>query len=297
MKKTILVLENNGNEIQWGENNEIEKVRTYKDGTLLTKTIRRFDPLVGLSLNKDWIKSISDYELIVLPDALATNSLLSWIKSHAGKNQRLILFCNNRLQTIRNVSVFKARDLGFEIWSYDKNDCLEHGFKHFNQFLNREFYRKSSLETEYDAVFVGAKKDRGELILRIKDKMDKTGLKTWFYVTDMDELPGNMCRDHKQISYEQYVSIIGKSRAVVDIVSDTNYGLTWRPVEALFMKKKLITNCSSISEMTLYCKDNVYIIGSDDRDLKLFLSSDYTEIDDEIVSKYDVSGFIRTLIE
>lgn len=67
-----------------------------------------------------------------------------------------------------------------------------------------------------------------------------------------------------RISYRKYYSILQESKAVLDIQSPTQSGLTIRTMETLSLGKKLITTNSNIKKEPFYNSNNVFIINTPD---------------------------------
>lgn len=79
----------------------------------------------------------------------------------------------------------------------------------------------------------------------------------------------------------------------MDLVTEENYGLTLRPLEALFLKKKLITNYYEIIDEPFYNESNIYLYGRDNRNIDEFLKIPYEEIQKEVVNMYDCQSWIE----
>ena len=101
----------------------------------------------------------------------------------------------------------------------------------------------------------------------------------------------------KGINYEQILKYIAESKCIIDIVQEGQEGLTWRPLEAMFYRKKLITNFKDIKEYDFYKKDNIFIIGEDDpSNIKNFVNTGYVDIPQNIIKKYTIDGWIENFI-
>ena len=71
-------------------------------------------------------------------------------------------------------------------------------------------------------------------------------------------------------------------------------GLTIRAVEALFYRKKLITNNGAIRDNAFYHPDNVFVWGEDSpADFDAFLQSPYHEVDKQLIRTYDIEYWIK----
>ena len=89
------------------------------------------------------------------------------------------------------------------------------------------------------------------------------------------------------------LNIESNSRALLDIVQPEQRGQTLRPIEALFFKKKIVTNNYSILEADFYNRENIFILGKDNiQDIQEFLKSDYKDLSSDLLEKYTVKGWI-----
>ena len=63
-----------------------------------------------------------------------------------------------------------------------------------------------------------------------------------------------------RISYKKYYTLLLQSKAVLDIHSPSQNGLTMRTMETLSLNKKLITTNKNIFKEPFYNKNNIYVI-------------------------------------
>ena len=85
---------------------------------------------------------------------------------------------------------------------------------------------------------------------------------------------------------------------MLDVVTDMNYGLTLRPLEALYFRKKLVTNFKDIKGENFYSKENIFILGDDDLSiLKEFIESPFTEISQKILDQYTSKAWYQKFFE
>ena len=86
-----------------------------------------------------------------------------------------------------------------------------------------------------------------------------------------------------------------QSRAILDIVQKGQHGLTWRPMEAMCFRKKLITNDPEIEGYSFYRKENIFVLGKRGLDeLPQFISSDYVPVPQDILDEYMVDNWMET---
>lgn len=149
--------------------------------------------------------------------------------------------------------------------------------------------------------FIGKDKDRLARILAIKKQLDTLQITSQICV-----LPDNrhkvysqeekVCLLSHEVPYDKVIEKDRRSKAILDIVQDNQRGLTWRTVEALLLRKKLITTFKDVKKYDFYCKENVFIWGEDDiRALKTFIDSPYKVIDKDIVEQYTFAGWLKNL--
>ena len=184
-----------------------------------------------------------------------------------------------------------------EVWTYDKQDSNDYGFKYNKSFFTEGTKKrvKEALGTDdiVDVAFVANNKGREAIIKNVYTNLKKYGLRLYFYVLNAEGLIENRCIDNKTLDYGDYLKILNKSRAVLDIVNNGNYGLTLRVLESLVAKKKLITNYLDIKEFDFYNSNNIFLIGEDDwEEIVEFLSTPYDEISEDIIESYSESAWI-----
>ena len=292
-------------EPQWGSDSYTDVYETYQDNSSkLTRIARRFSFGAGFVINRDWKKRLHTYDLIVIEDMAATDGLLRWLTGHKAKDARVAVCCLNRFSQISSFFMHDLHEKGIELWTYNKIDAeVKHSY-YFNQFHNRELFEKTISEAgaaeengeQFDAAFIGANKGREEQIRQLFEKMDEEGLHTWCYAVDVNGYAQNRWTPGPRMTYPEYLKIASRSKAIVDLVTKNNYGLTWRPIEALFLQKKLITNYKEIVQEPFYRKENIYILGEEDsRSFTEFLETDGAYIPEEIKEQYDFRCFCNRI--
>ena len=98
--------------------------------------------------------------------------------------------------------------------------------------------------------------------------------------------------------YPEVLQNINRSRAILDFVSPNQSGYTLRPLEALFLNKKLITNEPSIRQETFYRSENIFIYGEDDQDKLLdFINSPFQKVDPSAYQIYDFDNWLSAILK
>lgn len=178
------------------------------------------------------------------------------------------------------------KSLGFELSTFDEADAKQYGMQLYNQFFRKENSIIKPIEDKYDFYFVGFAKNREEDIHKLKQQLK-----------DFRLLFKIVHSYAEAITYDESVNNILQSRCVVEYVQHNQTGMTLRPLEAMFYRKKLITNNQNTVNYEFYCPENIFIIGKDSMDdLYEFIKSPYRDVDSKIVDKYNVSAWLNNFL-
>ena len=233
---------------------------------------------IKIKKNKNWI---------IFYDSPNCNLICSFIKE---KNQNAKIYIYS--WDIHHIP--KSNNLYNGVGSFDPQIAKENSINFYSQFysynekcislINKTKYHFNS---DYSFIFVGLEKNRKQAILSIKELCDSISENSFFRIVDSSYT--------NSISYISYLSIVLRSKCIIDIVQDGQSGLSLRPMEALFFNKKLITNNKYIKETAFYCPENVFIYG-EDNDLKNFMDKPLKIIPESIKSEYLLESFVDKII-
>lgn len=158
-----------------------------------------------------------------------------------------------------------------KLYTIDSDDALKYKFIHTKQFYrdyNKEFGRLNNPDFKTDLFFIGQDKNRQGKLLELINRVNKAELKYRFlilkdkhsnHIPELEE-----CYIQKEVSYNEVLKYIANSKCLVEILQKGQSGLTLRALEALFFRKKLITNNKKIIDEAFYNCNNVYILGCDE---------------------------------
>ena len=248
-----------------------------------------------------WHKHLTKYEKIVFYDSLIDNTIFSYLQKNAPSAQKAICYRNRVNETVfhgmkeRNPIKLKEK-YGCEMWSYNIEDCRDYNMNYYDQFVLLE-NTISQQKIKNDVFFIGKDKGRSKIIKDIVKKFDELGVSYKICIvpdkkTNLNEIdPQWICNP---MSYDDVIYHIGESKCILDIVGDTNKGVTYRPLEALVLKKKLITNLTDICKENFYNPQNVFIWNKDNTcDLLDFINTDFVVVDDSIIDKHTFRYFLN----
>lgn len=268
---------------------------------ILRKFIFRYIPFASGNFFKNWIGIADKAKVIIVFDSGNAFFILRYLKSKY-PSKRIILYYWNPV--VRSVHPSNIKKLGVEIWSFDKRDC-----ETYNLNYNQQFYFKENIIRmntighidKYDAVFIGVDKKRTELLTELKKVADGNNLNFYYYLIKSNlkqDQTNSKVEYQNEISYVDLLNINKQSKAIIDIVASDQVGMTLRPLEALFLKKKLITNMVNIKNYSLYNYNNVFIIGEDSYNkLPTFLKTDYDDTGyEKLVNEYCYDSWVRNFI-
>lgn len=216
-------------------------------------------------------KDINTYDMIVVADDAPLYFITALENRIINKRCKLIYYFVNPI-----TSYPEQISDRWEIWSFDKNNCIQYGFKY-----NPAPYCKMEISPQdilYDAVFVGLNKGRENVLNILASTMQSQGLIPVIKIIE---------NKRQRLSYEQVLKLNAQSRSIVEVLQTGQSGGTVRTMESLFYHQKLITNNKNIKEYKIYNKHNIFIIGEDDlKNLKEFIHSPYEKTENALDISY-----------
>lgn len=276
----------------------------YKKNSLLIKMFARLNNLIikicGRSpkrLNNFVCKLKYDNVLI---DNIKKNNKVVCLESYLKRDFfQFVHDCNNKnfYLLIWNsiiggyVDYFYGKYLDTNhIFSYSKADSIKYGLTYFNDFhlFNLKNYFQSN-EIQYDFYFLGRDKNRVSLLSKFSSIVSKMGYFTniEIFTTIRNKKADYINYIYSKKTFDDYLTCITKTRCLIDFCCGEN--ISFRTIEAMIFKKKLITTNLKIKEYDFYNENNIFIFDDNInyKNLDEFLKKPYIPIDYEITKKYD----------
>lgn len=128
----------------------------------------------------------------------------------------------------------------------------------------------------YDVCLLIKAKDRLKKAAALYDRLKELGLKCFFYVTDApkkDRIYREGIIYGDVMPYKDTLKIVAKSKAVAEILQGDSKSYTFRPCEAIFYGKKLLTDDSLVKEEFYYSPENVLYYDSPEEIGKEFFTT------------------------
>ncbi len=255
------------------------------------------------------INAKSEYDkIVVIKGEGVGQALLVKLKSLFPKAELIFYnwdsFKNNSLSPEEFVLYNKVK-------SFDREDCKKNeNIEHLALFYSNEFKLDETVESEFLFYFAGTLhsnryKDVMNVISSVKGGRESyiyfyCQSRTIFYLKKMlGKLPKELSISEvgfDKKSKEELRILLLKSNCVIDFSHYQQVGLTMRTIEALGMKKKIVTNNLSVVNYDFYNENNIYVIGRSACTLEEFLLLPYSNVPDAVYKKYDIDNWVNRLI-
>lgn len=285
MEKKSLILKNDGNDLFFKEYENVQNYFWKKN--LLFKIMKK----IGLPLNYylgSWKRDLNNIDSVIFFDNGYNSQVSKYIKKK-NKNIRCIFWYWNSIIEYNN-KLIEDPNID-EIWTYNRFDANKFNLKYNPQFyncINQEYIITPKLNDSKSAIYLGRNKGRIDEINSVKKMLESKDVLCDFIVIE---------NESNTIEYSEYLKKIQNIDIIVDISINVSSGLSLRPLEALFYKKKLITNNQDIINYNFYNKNNIFILGLDNEDnLDEFLSSNYCEINSNIIEYYSFEKWLERIL-
>ena len=244
---------------------------------------------------EDWKTQLDKYESIIVFDNQYSKFILKYISKKIRKDQSLIMWYWNPVSlTQKYYTPADIFPITKNIWTFDPEDSKKYGLKFNTTFFSHDV-RLPQMNIEYDVYFIGKNKGRETVLNQLENDFKNQKISSNIIIISDDK---NQQPKTNLISYQQNLENIAKSKVIIEILQKGQSGNSLRPLEAIFLKKKLITNNKFISNELFYDRDNIFILGDDSADdLLRFINTPFKEYPSEIIDYYTISSWLRRFRE
>jgi hypothetical protein len=180
------------------------------------------------------------------------------------------------------------------IYSYDKQDVEQYGFKTLTNYI---FAENTSKAFDYLFFNISTNDHRFSLIENLAGYLKQYN---WSYTIKVyNGTPFEA--EHvepitTQLSISEVEKLILKSKIIVEIQRNDQIGLSFRIFEALGYRKKLITTNTDVVNYDFYNPQNILVI--DEHNITIpeeFVTSPYVDIDETILDKYRLENWVKPI--
>lgn len=304
MKEKVLFLDCVKEELFRKERMKVDNVTAqllYNKINFINKVIRFFgiyffSPLLYLAYG-NWKRELSKYDVFILPSRRSAKYAVKYIRKKT--NKRVIVWYWNMV-TNEEMQPQYCKKYNAEVWTFNQNDAEKYDMNYndtyyFDTLVIEEKYK----ESENDIFYIGVEKQgRTDIINRIKKQLIDKNIRFDIRIVKNPNYKGEKNNNYaNEMKYEEVIEHIKKSKSILDINNKGQIGLTLRPLEALFFKKKLVTNNSNIINYKFYNKNNIFIIDKDDiNEIDQFINSEYIEVPEEVIEPYRFKNWLIRLL-
>lgn len=283
------------------QNLGIHVEKYFNKRSFLVKVLNYLDKKMNVQLASffygDWKKKLEEIDFVLLNSHFFSRPVIKYL-NRKFPSIRIVIWYSNPVAKDTHVQFFSG--LNCELWSFDKDDCNKYGLNHNNQFIDQTKLTVSSRESKYrsDICFVGVDKDRLNLLLELEQFFISEKLNPFIYVVNSSKNSRSDYNYKEAISYDELINYEGNTTAILDIVQKNQYGLSLRPIEAMFLGKKLITNNMSVQDMDFYTPQNIFVLNeSNKHEIIEFLKVPSVNLSETIMEKYKFKGWLKNFFK
>jgi len=263
----------------------------YKDYNLFLRLFRELWFRLHLPFKSIWFnKQIkkTESERFVFCESLMCEELFRWTHKHH-PNALLFLTYENRVRR----STFNIDTLDRNIirpYTYDDADVKEFNIKRA-PVVFVDYFRvndEDKKDPEIDVLYLGRDKGRADYIFSLEKQFNDLGLKTHFHVTADRSMFCKQKDCYKPvIPYFEYVELVKKSKAIMNIVTSGTTSVSQRDLECVFDSVKCITNNPEIKKFKLYDPSRYFVLGVDDiSKLSEFINSPFKKVNEKELDEF-----------
>lgn len=302
MDKKVLMLaqtiKDDFNLLEW-EKNGVDTSVILREHNVILRAVRRYWikwrlPFQGIWLGS-WKHKFADYDMVIFTASWLAEGIPHWMRKQKECPRIIWWYWNSVVEDDHPERVLEE---DAEKWSFDPEDCVEYGMRHNSQYYFDSFQVPGDCEIKKDVYYLGSNGGRMQEVLRFAEEANRQGIGLDFNIFEPKEKNWKKVKGLKffknSMDYKENLRHIGESKAILEIIRPGQSGQTLRSLEALFHKKKLITNDQNILNKDFYRPENVFVLGKDKiEDLKSFLDTPYEEVDEEIVKYYEAFHWLE----
>lgn len=232
----------------------------------------------------DWKEKLGQYNTIILHASELTSRIPQYIHS-VNPKIRIIYWYWNPVNEKSKPS--RLTDKNVELWTFNRRDQYKYNMNYNVQYYSGPMQTSQNNDIKYDVYFIGHDKGRKDYINKVKKLMESQNIKCKFSI-----IPDN---SKKFVPYNTVKRNLLSSKAVLEVNQDGQDGYTLRALESLFLKRKLITNNTSLKKANFFCEDNIYILCQNINPIgiKKFIDSPYNHKVDSFLHEYTIDSWFN----
>lgn len=282
----------------WTKYENIFRRIFFKDKTFIDRKYREYHQKIDIKRLKNIIKKHPKIDYILFFRADLYSEKVIQLCRKISKQMMSYQFDGMAV----GQKILNFQPLFDKIFTFDKNDQLKY---HFLPLTNCWFPNPhTNTQADTDIFYVGVgTPDRIKYTTKISEYASKKHLK----INVILDIPNHVFTQnkgggvkliHSGIPFEENWRNLMRSKAILDMKLPYHEGLSFRFFEAIYYKKKIITDNVNVKNYDFYHPDNIFITDYEDfSGLKEFLEKPYYEIDEKIVNKYGVENWLKYVLD
>lgn len=235
-------------------------------------------------------------EHLIVYDPQITREYLQWLQQQ--KSWKIHYFYGNMVGKARHLHPEEI-PTGIDVWTYERNDSEKYHLRLTERQMYWKAFCQPKEESEYDVLFVGKDKGRGDFLFDLEKALKDAGLNPYFCVVgDIRFQKKKDKRYGSELPYHEICKLIAKSRAILNVALPGQTALTIRDFEAICNDVKLITTNPHIKDMDFYDPARILVIDDiDTKQIEEFLGIAYKTYPKEFVNVLSSSAWVEEIIQ
>lgn len=260
---------------------------------LFTKKKYRKEKMID-SLLKE-VKKV-EHKIDIIFFIRATDRLERFVKYLYSLNKYMIYHQWDSLKKLKDTG--KCIKYFNKASTFDRQDAIDNNIKFLpNFYINDKKLDENKLEYDlFTIISHGKNGKRIDILEKIALKLKNKGIKYKFlvYTNENNVESKNLTIIKKPISLEENYHFMKKSKIILEIGDNFKQGgLSFRAIDSIGLKKKLVTNYDFIKDYDFYDENNIFVLNSDLEIPDEFFKSEYRILDDSIYIKYSGETWIK----
>ena len=191
-----------------------------------------------------------------------------------------------------------------KIYSFDDKDIEKHGFERLTNYNYLPFLSQEKQNPSEDALYITSyDKKRIKQLDILSQKFEELRLKFDLYVIGKKSWKNQLMKPfsknkivftRKRISHENLPEFYKRTKVILDLMRENQYGLSFRVFEAMALEKKIITDNEKIKNYDFYNPNNILVLNKDFSNItKEFFETPYQSLPEEIYKKYTLEKWVE----
>ena len=191
-----------------------------------------------------------------------------------------------------------------KIYSFDDKDIEKHGFERLTNYNYLPFLSQEKQNPSEDALYITSyDKKRIKQLDILSQKFEELRLKFDLYVIGKKSWKNQLMKPfsknkivftRKRISHENLPEFYKRTKVILDLMRENQYGLSFRVFEAMALEKKIITDNEKIKNYDFYNPNNILVLNKDFSNItKDFFETPYQPLPEEIYEKYTLEKWVE----